>query len=139
MFGHLPEILIVCFVGLLIFGPKRMIDMGTALGKALRELRESTKDLNWTALLGGSESTNRTSTTLGSLSQFTQTLANGIKDPGTSSSSTMATTAASAPEQAVVESASISLRTSSHDEPPSTLQSPAHRPGRSSLAKRAAG
>ena len=106
MFGHLPEILIVCFVGLLIFGPKRMIDMGTALGKALRELRESTKDLNWTALLGGSESTNRTSTTLGSLSQFTQTLANGIKDPGTSSSSTMVTTAASAPEQAVVESAS---------------------------------
>jgi TatA/E family protein of Tat protein translocase len=105
MFGHLPEILIVCFVGLLIFGPKRMIDMGSALGKALRELRESTKDLNWTALLGSNESTNRTSTTLGALSQFTQTLTNGIKDPG-SSSSTMAATAAPAPDQAVVESGS---------------------------------
>ena len=118
--GHLPEILLVCFVGLLIFGPKRMIDMGSALGKAVRELRESTKDLNWTALLGGSESTNRTSTTLGALSQFTQTLSSGLKDPNASSSSTTttATTVTPAPDAAVVESASSEdpdIRTAADD------------------------
>jgi sec-independent protein translocase protein TatA len=101
--GHLPEILLVCFIGLLIFGPKRMIEMGSALGKAVRELRESTKDMNWTALLGGSESTNRTSATLGALSQFTQTLSSELKGPNASSSSTATVTPA--PDEAVVESA----------------------------------
>jgi TatA/E family protein of Tat protein translocase len=102
--GHLPEILLICFVGLLIFGPKRMIDMGAALGRAVRELRESTKDLNWSSLLGGSEIKDRTPTTLGALSQFTQTLTNGLKDPNASSSPTTATTVTPAPDQAVVES-----------------------------------
>ena len=104
--GHLPEILLICFLGLLIFGPKRMIEMGSKLGKAVRELRESTKDMNWSALLGGSESTNRTPTTLGALSQFTQTLSSGLKDLNPSSSPTTATTVTPAPEEAVVESAS---------------------------------
>jgi TatA/E family protein of Tat protein translocase len=110
MFGlsHLPEILFICFVGLLIFGPKRMISMGSALGKAVRELRESTKDLNWSALLGGSKSTNRAPTTLGALSQFTQTLSSGLNNLNASSSSTTATTVTPAPEEAVVESASTS-------------------------------
>ena len=104
--GHLPEILLVCFIGLLIFGPKRMIDMGSALGKAVRELRESTKDMNWTALLGGSESTNRTSATLGALSQFTQTLSSELKGPNAPSSPTTATAVTPAPDETVVESAS---------------------------------
>ena len=78
--GHLPEILVICLIFLLIFGPKRMIDMGSALGRAVRELRESTKDLNWTSLLGGSEPSKPSSTSLGALSQFTQSLSNGLRD-----------------------------------------------------------
>lgn len=53
MFERLPEILVLCVVGLLVFGPKRVIEMGGSLGKAWREFRESTKELSWTALLSG--------------------------------------------------------------------------------------
>ena len=88
MFGHIPEILIVLVIGLLFFGPKRMIEMGSRLGQAVRELRESTKDLNWTALLGGSEPSKPSSTSLGALSQFTQSLSNGLREvPAAPSSS----------------------------------------------------
>ena len=47
MLGHWFDILIIVFVGLLVFGPKRMIEMGSQLGKMVRELRESTRDLNF--------------------------------------------------------------------------------------------
>jgi sec-independent protein translocase protein TatA len=43
--GHLPEIFLILLVALLVFGPRRMIEMGASLGKALRELRESVKDI----------------------------------------------------------------------------------------------
>jgi TatA/E family protein of Tat protein translocase len=78
--GHLPEMLVVCLIALLVFGPKRMIEMGSKLGRAVRELRESTKDLNWTALLGGGEPSKSSSTSLGAFSQFTQSLSNGLRD-----------------------------------------------------------
>jgi sec-independent protein translocase protein TatA len=78
--GHLPELLVICLIALLVFGPKRMIEMGSRLGQAVRELRESTKDLNWTALLGGSEPSKPSSTSLGAFSQFTQSLSNGLRD-----------------------------------------------------------
>ncbi len=55
MFGHWFEILIVVSVGLLVFGPKRMIEMGSQLGKMVRELRESTRDLNFSSLLSTDE------------------------------------------------------------------------------------
>lgn len=77
---HLPELLVICLVALLVFGPRRMIQMGSRLGRAVRELRESTKDLNWTALLGGGEPSRPSSTSLGALSQFTQSVSNGLRD-----------------------------------------------------------
>jgi TatA/E family protein of Tat protein translocase len=77
---HLPELLVICLVALLVFGPRRMIAMGAKLGRAVRELRESTKDLNWTALLGGGEPSKPSSTSLGALSQFTQSVSNGLRD-----------------------------------------------------------
>ena len=43
--GHLPEILLLLIVGLLVLGPKRMIEMGSSLGKAFRQFRESVKDI----------------------------------------------------------------------------------------------
>ena len=55
MFGHWFEILGVVFVGLLVFGPKRMIEMGSQLGKMVRDLRESTRDINFSALLSTDE------------------------------------------------------------------------------------
>jgi len=78
--GHLPELLVICLIALLVFGPKRMIEMGSRLGQAVRELRESTKDLNWTALLGGGEPSKPSSRSLGALSQFTQSVSNGLRD-----------------------------------------------------------
>ena len=55
MFGHWFEILAVVFVGLLVFGPKRMLEMGSQVGKMVRELRESTRDLNFSSLLSTDE------------------------------------------------------------------------------------
>jgi sec-independent protein translocase protein TatA len=43
--GHLPELFIVLVLALLVFGPKRMIEMGSSLGKSLAELRRSLKDV----------------------------------------------------------------------------------------------
>lgn len=43
--GHLPEIFLILIIALLVFGPRRMIEMGSSLGKAFREFRESVKDI----------------------------------------------------------------------------------------------
>jgi len=67
--GHWLELFGLLIVGLLIFGPKRVIEMGSALGKALRELREATKGMSWTGLMG-EESPGQT--TLSRLSQLSQ-------------------------------------------------------------------
>lgn len=36
-----PELIIILFVVLLLFGPKRLPDMARALGQSVRELRKS--------------------------------------------------------------------------------------------------
>jgi sec-independent protein translocase protein TatA len=43
--GHLPEIFIILVIALLVFGPRRVIEMGSSMGKAFREFRESVKDI----------------------------------------------------------------------------------------------
>lgn len=68
--GHWPELLAVLFIALLVFGPKRMIEMGSSFGKAFREFREATKELSWTGLLSGSEEEKQTP--LSHLSQIVQ-------------------------------------------------------------------
>lgn len=73
LFGHWFEILILLGVALMVFGPKHMIEMGSAFGKMLREFRESTKDLNLNNLLNTEEAPKQT--TLSKLSQFSQSLA----------------------------------------------------------------
>lgn len=42
---HWPELLIVIAVALLIFGPKRLPEMGSAIGKPLKEFRKSMHEL----------------------------------------------------------------------------------------------
>jgi len=46
MFGRIgvPELLLILVVVLLIFGPKRLPEMGKSIGKGLREFRNATKD-----------------------------------------------------------------------------------------------
>lgn len=113
MFGHLPEIIILLAVGLLVFGPKRMIQMGSQFGKAFRDFREATKELSWSNLL--STEPQEQQSTLSKLSQVSQTISNNLApsaapattptEPATtevvdSTVSTSATPATTAEEQA---------------------------------------
>jgi sec-independent protein translocase protein TatA len=43
--GHLPELLIVLTVALVIFGPKRLPEIGSSLGKGIRDFRQSLSHL----------------------------------------------------------------------------------------------
>ena len=58
--GHWFEILIILALALLVFGPKRMIEMGSSLGKAFRELRNAAKEMDWSSLTGQNETTSTT-------------------------------------------------------------------------------
>jgi sec-independent protein translocase protein TatA len=40
---HWPEILIVLLIALVVFGPKRLPELGQALGKAINEFRHATQ------------------------------------------------------------------------------------------------
>ncbi len=50
MFGSLglPEILVILVVALLVFGPRRLPEIGRTIGKALGEFRRATTDLKRT-------------------------------------------------------------------------------------------
>jgi TatA/E family protein of Tat protein translocase len=50
MFGSLgmPELIFILLIALLVFGPKRLPDVGRTLGKGLREFRKATTDLKRT-------------------------------------------------------------------------------------------
>jgi sec-independent protein translocase protein TatA len=37
--GHLPELLIVLTVALVVFGPKRIPEIGSSLGRGIRDFR----------------------------------------------------------------------------------------------------
>lgn len=95
LFGHLPELLLLLLVALLVFGPKRMIEMGSSFGKAFREFREATKEMSWTNLLSGSDEQQKPSA-LSQLSQLSQTYgsANGANNGngGTAAADPVATT-----------------------------------------------
>ncbi|ACB84808.1 TatA/E family twin arginine-targeting protein translocase [Natranaerobius thermophilus] len=47
MFGRigLPEILLILAIALIIFGPKKLPELGKALGSSLREFKSATKEL----------------------------------------------------------------------------------------------
>lgn len=40
-----PEILIILLIALIIFGPKRLPEMGQSLGKAIREFKKSSQEI----------------------------------------------------------------------------------------------
>jgi sec-independent protein translocase protein TatA len=68
---RLPEILGLLVLGLIIFGPKRMIELGGQVGRALRELQTALKEMNWN-LTGEDSASNSSQSTLGKLSQIAQ-------------------------------------------------------------------
>jgi sec-independent protein translocase protein TatA len=43
---HLPELIIVLVVALLVFGPKKLPEMGSAIGKSIKEFRKGMNELN---------------------------------------------------------------------------------------------
>ena len=47
MFGSigLPEIIIILAVALLVFGPKKLPEVGRSIGKALREFRKTSDEI----------------------------------------------------------------------------------------------
>ncbi|HEU0028568.1 MAG TPA: twin-arginine translocase TatA/TatE family subunit [Ktedonobacterales bacterium] len=46
-FAHIGEIIVLLLLALIVFGPKRLIEMGSQLGKTLRETRDALKEMNW--------------------------------------------------------------------------------------------
>ena len=48
MFSHLgmPEILVILVVVLLLFGAKRLPEIGSSMGKGIREFKKSINDMN---------------------------------------------------------------------------------------------
>jgi TatA/E family protein of Tat protein translocase len=46
MFEHLPELLIVLVIALIVFGPRRLPEIGASLGKGIREFRKATSELS---------------------------------------------------------------------------------------------
>ena len=43
--GHLWELLVVLFIALVIFGPKRLPEIGGAVGKSIREFKRGATEL----------------------------------------------------------------------------------------------
>jgi sec-independent protein translocase protein TatA len=47
MFGSigLPELVIIFIIALLVFGPKKLPEVGKSVGKAIRDFKKSTEDI----------------------------------------------------------------------------------------------
>lgn len=44
-FSHFPELIILLVIALVVFGPKRLPEIGGAMGKSIREFRKGTSEL----------------------------------------------------------------------------------------------
>ncbi len=44
--GLHPELIIIVVIALLIFGPKKLPEMGSAIGKSIKEFKKGMNDLN---------------------------------------------------------------------------------------------
>lgn len=53
IFNHLADIFVLLLLALLVFGPRKLIAMGSDLGRAFSQLREATKDISWSDMLSG--------------------------------------------------------------------------------------
>jgi len=47
MFGfHAPELIIILVIALLIFGPKKLPEMGSSIGKSIKEFRKGMNEIS---------------------------------------------------------------------------------------------
>ena len=53
--GHLYELIIVLVIALVIFGPKRLPELGSSIGKGIREFRKATNELQDSIKTEGTE------------------------------------------------------------------------------------
>ena len=53
--GHLYELVIVLIIALVIFGPKRLPELGSSLGRGIREFRKATNELQDSIKTEGTE------------------------------------------------------------------------------------
>ena len=68
-----PELIIIFFIALIVFGPRKLPELGKSLGKGLREFKRATDDLksNWEDQIKDAES---------SVKDVKQTLADATSD-----------------------------------------------------------
>jgi sec-independent protein translocase protein TatA len=45
-FSHLPELMLVLVAALIIFGPKRLPEIGSSLGRGIRDFKKGMSDLH---------------------------------------------------------------------------------------------
>lgn len=45
-FSHMPELLGILVIGLLIFGPKRLPEIGASLGQGIRDFKKGVNDIH---------------------------------------------------------------------------------------------
>jgi sec-independent protein translocase protein TatA len=43
--SHMPELLAVLVIGLVVFGPKRLPEIGSSLGQGIRELKKGVSEI----------------------------------------------------------------------------------------------
>ncbi len=43
---HMPELIIILVVALLIFGPKKLPEMGSAIGKSIKEFKKGVNEIS---------------------------------------------------------------------------------------------
>ena len=53
--GHIYELVIVLVIALIIFGPKRLPELGSSLGRGIREFRKATNELQDSIKTEGTE------------------------------------------------------------------------------------
>ena len=53
--GHIYELIIVLVIALVIFGPKRLPELGSSLGRGIREFRKATNELQDSIKTDGTE------------------------------------------------------------------------------------
>ncbi len=47
MFGlHMPELIVILVIALLIFGPKKLPEMGSSIGKTIKQFREGMNEIS---------------------------------------------------------------------------------------------
>ncbi len=45
-FSHMPELLGILVIGLLVFGPKRLPEIGASLGQGIRDFKKGVSDIH---------------------------------------------------------------------------------------------